>query len=63
LQALGSEQNATLTEMHSLGYDADAIEAMAFAWLAYCYEEQIPANSPAVTGAKKSVILGAKTYA
>jgi len=52
-----------LTDMHSLGYDADAIEAMAFAWLAYCYDAQIPANSPAVTGAKKSVILGAKTYA
>ena len=63
LQSLCSEQNATLTDMHSLGYDADAIEAMAFAWLAYCYDAQIPANSPAVTGAKKSVILGAKTYA
>jgi len=63
LQSLCSDQNATLTDMHSLGYDADAIEAMAFAWLAYCYDEQIPANSPAVTGAKKSVILGAKTYA
>ena len=63
LQSLCSDQNATLTDMHSLGYDADAIEAMAFAWLAYCYDAQIPANSPAVTGAKKSVILGAKTYA
>lgn len=63
LQSLCSNQNATLTDMHSLGYDADAIEAMAFAWLAYCYDAQIPANSPAVTGAKKSVILGAKTYA
>ena len=63
LQAHCSAQHATLTDMQSLGYDADAIEAMAFAWLAYCYEAKIPANSPAVTGARKPVILGAKTYA
>jgi len=63
LQVHCSAQHATLTNMQSLGYDADAIEAMAFAWLAYCYEAKSPANSPAVTGAKKPVILGAKTYA
>lgn len=63
LQAHCSAQHAILTDMQSLGYDADAIEAMAFAWLAYCYEAKIPANYPAVTGAKKPVILGAKTYA
>jgi anhydro-N-acetylmuramic acid kinase len=63
LQSHCASQNAKLTDMHALGYDADAIEAMAFAWLAYCYDEQIPANLPAVTGATKTVVLGAKTYA
>ena len=55
--------NATLTNMQILGYDGDAIEAMAFAWFAYCYDNQLPANSPAVTGASQAVILGSKTYA
>lgn len=55
--------NATLTNMQFLGYDGDAIEAMAFAWFAYCYDNQLPANSPAVTGASQAVILGSKTYA
>ena len=40
-------------------FDPNAIEAMAFAWLAYCRVHQISANSPSVTGANKKVVLGA----
>ncbi len=43
----------------SVGVDPDWIEAMAFAWLAHCCLEAIPANRPQVTGAKGQRILGA----
>lgn len=42
-----------------LGFPPEWIEAMAFAWLAYCCLEKIPANQPAVTGAKGFRVLGA----
>ncbi|HKS11771.1 MAG TPA: anhydro-N-acetylmuramic acid kinase [Pseudomonas sp.] len=41
------------------GVDPDWVEAMAFAWLAHCCLEQIPANRPSVTGAKGLRLLGA----
>lgn len=41
------------------GYPPEWVEAMAFAWLAYCCVENIPANQPAVTGAKGFRVLGA----
>lgn len=41
-----------------LGVDADWVEAMAFAWLAYAYDARIPGNVPAVTGAKHATVLG-----
>ncbi|WXL26465.1 anhydro-N-acetylmuramic acid kinase [Ectopseudomonas mendocina] len=41
------------------GVPADWVEAMAFAWLAHCCLEGIPANRPSVTGAKGLRILGA----
>jgi anhydro-N-acetylmuramic acid kinase len=44
----------------SLGVKADDVEAMAFAWLAYAYDHQIPGNIPEVTGARKAVVLGAE---
>jgi anhydro-N-acetylmuramic acid kinase len=37
----------------------DWVEAMAFAWLAHCCLEQIPANRPSVTGARGLRVLGA----
>lgn len=42
-----------------LGIPADWMEAMAFAWLAHCFLERIPANRPSVTGASGLRILGA----
>jgi len=41
------------------GIAPDWIEAMAFAWLAHCCLEGIPANRPSVTGARGPRILGA----
>ena len=41
------------------GVDPDAVEALTFAWLAKQRLDNIPANLPAVTGAKKAVVLGA----
>lgn len=41
------------------GVEPDWIEAMAFAWLAHCCIEGIPANRPSVTGATGLRILGA----
>jgi anhydro-N-acetylmuramic acid kinase len=41
------------------GYDGDAIEAAAFAWLAARCINQQPGNHPSVTGAKGPRILGA----
>lgn len=43
----------------SEGVPPDWVEAMAFAWLAHCCLEHIPANRPAVTGARGPRILGA----
>ncbi|MNV94790.1 Anhydro-N-acetylmuramic acid kinase [compost metagenome] len=41
------------------GVDPDWVEAMAFAWLAHCCLEGIPANRPSVTAAKGLRVLGA----
>ena len=43
----------------SKGIDPQAVEAAAFAWLAWAFKEKRPANLPAVTGAKGSRLLGA----
>ncbi|MDH1056925.1 anhydro-N-acetylmuramic acid kinase [Aquipseudomonas alcaligenes] len=41
------------------GVPPDWVEAMAFAWLAHCCLERIPANRPSVTGARGLRVLGA----
>ena len=43
----------------NLGIDGDAVEAAAFAWLAYRFLERLPGNSPTVTGAAGPRVLGA----
>ena len=40
------------------GINPDAVEAVTFAWLAQQRLENIPANLPSVTGARKPVVLG-----
>lgn len=42
-----------------LGIAPNHVEALAFAWLAYCHIERQTANLPSVTGAKGHRILGA----
>lgn len=43
----------------TFGIPPDWVEAMAFAWLAHCCLERIPANRPQVTGARGLRVLGA----
>ncbi|TNF36292.1 MAG: anhydro-N-acetylmuramic acid kinase [Gammaproteobacteria bacterium] len=54
-QRLGTTVNSTAT----LGIDPQCIEATAFAWLARQRMEGLPGNLPAVTGASRSLVLGA----
>lgn len=48
-----------VSSTQSKGVDPDWVEAMAFAWLAHCCLESIPANRPSVTGARGLRVLGA----
>ncbi|AWB66973.1 anhydro-N-acetylmuramic acid kinase [Saccharobesus litoralis] len=48
-----------LTEQVAI--DGDFMEAMAFAWLAYRCVNQLPGNSPQVTGAAQAAICGSIT--
>ncbi|MGO4999653.1 anhydro-N-acetylmuramic acid kinase [Oceanisphaera sp. W20_SRM_FM3] len=51
--------NWQVTTTNSAGVDMDAMEAMAFAWLAHQTLNGLPGNLPAVTGASRPAILGA----
>lgn len=57
LAALLGDMSVTSTQAH--GVDPDWVEAMAFAWLAHCCLERIPANRPSVTAARGLRVLGA----
>lgn len=57
LEALLPRSQVLSTQSH--GVPPDWVEAMAFAWLAHCCLEGIPANRPRVTGARGNRILGA----
>ena len=48
-----------ITTSETAGIDPQLVEGLAFAWLAWAYQEKRPANLPAVTGAKGPRILGA----
>ena len=51
--------SAQVGDTSSLGIPPDWVEAVAFGWLAKCLVEEMPANLPAVTGAKGRRLLGA----
>lgn len=51
--------NKLVQSTFDIGVSTDALEAMAFAWLAYCRVEQRPATATSVTGATKASVLGA----
>ncbi|MDO6712470.1 anhydro-N-acetylmuramic acid kinase [Aliiglaciecola sp. 2_MG-2023] len=42
-----------------LGVSPDSVEAIAFAWLAYAFNLDMPGNLPSVTGASRPAVLGA----
>ena len=50
--------NRVIRRSESLGIDGDAIEAAAFAYLAWQFIERLPGNQPEVTGAIGSRVLG-----
>ncbi|MGJ8681579.1 anhydro-N-acetylmuramic acid kinase [Paraglaciecola sp.] len=59
LEELESElHECELYTTDELGVTADAVEAMAFAWLAYAHINKIPGNITSVTGACRTAILG-----
>ena len=49
-----------ISSTSDLGVDPQTVEALAFAWLAWAHLHNIPANLPAVTGARGPRILGAR---
>lgn len=57
LQSLLAQQKVETTQV--LGVDPDWMEAIAFAWLAWRFEERLASNLPSVTGAKGERVLGA----
>jgi len=58
--AENTAQNAqfSLSTTDEVGIDSEALEAMAFAWFAYAFDQKIYGNIPAVTGARKAAVLG-----
>ncbi|MBU6468438.1 MAG: anhydro-N-acetylmuramic acid kinase [Betaproteobacteria bacterium] len=50
---------AKITTTKEFGLAVDQVEAAAFAWLAYAFEQGLTGNIPSVTGAKHPVVLGA----
>lgn len=59
MSRLTQYNNATIYSTAQFGLDPDYVEAAAFAWLARQMLHNIPANAPAVTGARHPVLLGA----
>ena len=59
MQRLAELSQSTVQTTDQHGWNGDAIEAAAFAWLAHQRLVEAPGNVPAVTGARGSRILGA----
>ena len=59
MHALATElAGFSVTKTDDLGIKSDWLEAIGFAWLAYCYDNDLVSNLPSVTGANKDCILG-----
>lgn len=63
MQDIAREVGVAVAATDKLGVPAQALEAYAFAWLAYAHCAKLPGNRPEVTGAKGLRILGAYTPA
>ncbi|MES2323939.1 MAG: anhydro-N-acetylmuramic acid kinase [Pseudomonadota bacterium] len=59
LRALAAELGTTVESTAVLGVAPNRVEALAFAWLGYCFTKRKAGNMPAVTGARGPRILGA----
>lgn len=57
---LGALVAAPVASTQKLGVDPMHVEALAFAWLAYRFENNLPGNLPCVTGAAREAVLGIK---
>jgi len=53
-----SGKNYDINTMKAVNIDGDSLEAMAFAWLAFAFDQGFDSNLPAVTGASASCTLG-----
>jgi len=53
-----SELDFELLATSAKNIDGDLLEAIAFAWLAYAYDNKLMSNMPKVTGASRSCTLG-----
>jgi len=49
----------SIASTQQLDLEPQWVEAIAFAWLAYCFIENMTSNLPQVTGARRAAILGA----
>jgi anhydro-N-acetylmuramic acid kinase len=54
-----TEEDIRVMPAEAWGFDGDAIEAAAFAWLAYRRMANLSGNDPTVTGALGARVLGA----
>ncbi|MAK54359.1 MAG: anhydro-N-acetylmuramic acid kinase [Pusillimonas sp.] len=63
MRTLQVEMACPVAPTDNLGVDAQHVEALAFAWLAWAYDTQHPAGMPEVTGARHPSILGCRYYA
>lgn len=61
MQAIGHRlgENVKVASTDALGVPPNRMEALAFAWLAFRFNERQAGNLPAVTGAKGERVLGA----
>ena len=48
----------SLSTTDEIGIDSEALEAMAFAWFSYAFDQNIVGSIPAVTGASRATVLG-----
>ncbi|MGZ3182608.1 MAG: anhydro-N-acetylmuramic acid kinase [Telluria sp.] len=59
LRMLEEETRVPVRSTAALGVEPNRVEALAFAWLGYCFSKRQAGNLPAVTGARGPRVLGA----
>ncbi|KQV88596.1 anhydro-N-acetylmuramic acid kinase [Massilia sp. Root351] len=59
MRSLAAELGVAVESTAALGVEPNRVEALAFAWLAFRFNERLAGNVPAVTGARGERVLGA----